>query len=120
MVCGPRTAASPRLHRDTASGDNSAGPQPQQSDVTDGARPKNGMHSRRKYSLLVPEESEGGRANAGPWVRGDGHGATRGTAEEGQTKTATDIETGQRVLLACGNHEDGNKERSPPRQVARA
>ena len=80
---------APLLLRDTEVDENSAGPLPRQSDGTDGARPKNGMHPRCEYGLLAPEEPEGGRSNTGPWVRGDGHGATRGTAEKGRTETST-------------------------------
>ena len=69
MVRGTRTAAAPRLQRDTAADKDSMGPQKRQSDGTDGARPKNGMHSCREYGILALEKPEGGRANAGPWVR---------------------------------------------------
>ena len=41
-----------------------------------GARPKNGMQSRREYTLLVPEELAGDPATAGTQVIEDGHGAT--------------------------------------------
>ena len=78
MARGPRTAALPRP-RDTAAADDNAGNLPQQSDGANGARPKNGMHLRREYGLLATEDPEGGRANTGPWERGDGHGATGGT-----------------------------------------
>ena len=77
------------------------------------------MHSRREYSLLASEETEGGRASAGPRVRGDGHGATWGTAEEGRTDTETGVRTGKRALLAHGIQEDRNEERPPPTSCAR-
>ena len=76
MTHGLRTSALPR-----------AGPQQQQSGGADGARPKNGMHLRRKYGILAPEELAGGPANTRPRVRGVGHGATRGTADQGRTET---------------------------------
>ena len=115
-----------------AADDNSAGPQPQQSDGANGARPLNGTHLHCKYGILdpedpqkteeteepkhpeEPEEPEGDRVNTGARVRGEGHGATRGTAEEGLTATETVIGTGQRVLLARGMLEEGDKEISPP------
>ena len=75
---GPRTAAFPHPSG-TAADNDSVGPLPRQSDSADGARPENGMHLRRKYGLLAPEEPEGSRSNAGPRARGDGHRATRGT-----------------------------------------
>ena len=59
MACRPVTAALIRLQRDTAVDENSARPQPQKSDGTDGVRPKNGIHLRCEYSLLAPEEPEG-------------------------------------------------------------
>ena len=73
-----------------------------QSNGADGARPENGMHPRRKYSLLAPEEPEGGRANAEPWESGDDHRDTRETSEEGRMETPTEDETGQCMLLARG------------------
>ena len=76
MTHGLRTSVLPR-----------AGPQQQQSGGADGARPKNGMHLRRKYGILAPEELAGGPANTRPRVRGVGHGATRGTADQGRTET---------------------------------
>ena len=48
MTHGPRTAAPPRPQRGTAVDNDSAGPQPRQSDGANGARPKNGTHLRRK------------------------------------------------------------------------
>ena len=74
------------------------------------------MHLRRKYSLLEPEELEGGQSNPGSRVSGYGQGATRWTAEEGQTEIETIVETGQQLLLACGMQEDRNEERSSPDQ----
>ena len=94
MAHGPKTAPPPRPQRDTVADDDSAGPQPRQSDGTDGSRPKNGVHLCREYGLLAPEEPEGGRANAGPRVRGNGHRATRGMVEEGQLETETGVGTG--------------------------
>ena len=58
MACGPRTAPPPHPQRDTAADNNSVGPQPQQSDGTDGASPKNGMHSYHEYGLLALEDLE--------------------------------------------------------------
>ena len=82
MARGPRTALPPRP-RYTAADNDSAGPLPQKSDGADGARTENGMHLRREYGLLALEDPEGGRSKAGPWVRRDVHGATRGTSENG-------------------------------------
>ena len=56
MERGPRMVDQPRPQRDTAADDNGAGLLPRKSDGTDGARPKNGTHSRRKYVLLTSEE----------------------------------------------------------------
>ena len=113
-------ATPPRLQKGTAVDDDSAGPQPQQYDGTDGARPKTGLHLSREYGLLVPDEPEGCQDNTGPQVRGGGHGATRGTADEGQTETETGDKTGQCALLARSMQEDRGKEQSPPLPVARA
>ena len=110
MARRPRTAPLPRPSG-TAVDDDSAGPLPRQSD---GARPENGMHPRREYGLLAPEEPEGGRANAGPRARGDCHGSTRVTVEKGRTETPMEAETGQCALLARGMQEDGEEVQSPP------
>ena len=83
MARGLRNSAAPHP-RDTATDDNSAGPLPRKSNGTNGARPENGMHLHRNYGLFASEEPEGGRSKVGHWVRGDDHGATRGTAEEGR------------------------------------
>ena len=108
-------AAPFRLQRDTAADNDSVVPLPRQSNGTDGARPQNGMHLRRKYGLLAPEEPEGGQANAGTLARGDGHGVTRGTVAEGRMEIDTGFETGQHALLAhCGMQEGGNEEKIPP------
>ena len=102
-----RTVLPPRP-RDTSVDNDSAGLLLQQFDSTDGARPKNGIHPRRKYVLLAPEEPEepeepeGGQYNTGSWVRGYGHGGTQGTAEEGLTETPTGDKTGQCALLVRG------------------
>ena len=56
MERGPRMVDQPRPQRDTAADDNGAGLLPRKSDGTDGARPKNGTHSRRKYVLLTSED----------------------------------------------------------------
>ena len=98
----------------TAVDNDSAGPLPRKSNGADGARSKNGMHLRRKYNLLASEEPEGGRANAGSRARGDGHGATRETVEEGRTETPTEAKNGQRSLLARDMHEDGSEDQIPP------
>ena len=108
MLRRPRTAVPPRP-RDMGTDDNSVGPLPRQSDGADGARPKNGMHSRRKYGLLAPEEMEKGRSNTGPRARGDGHRATIGTAEEGQTEMPMDAKTSHRALLARGMQGEGKE-----------
>ena len=81
-----------------------------QSDGTDGARSKNSMHPRCEYDLLASEASEGGRANAGTSAQGDGHGATRETAEAGRAYTLTEAETRQRALQARDRQEDGGKQ----------
>ena len=47
MAHGPRTAVAPLPQRETAPDKDSAGPQLRQSDGANGARTKNGMHSRR-------------------------------------------------------------------------
>ena len=72
------------------------------------------MHPRRKYGVLAPEEPEGGQANRWTRARGDGHGATRGTAKEGRTETPTKDDTGQRALLARGMQENGDEAKRPP------
>ena len=113
MARGPRTAALPRP-KDTAADNNSVGTLLRQSNGANGTSPKNGMHLRREYVLLVPEEPEGSRANSGTWARGDDHGATRGTAEEGRTETPMEVKTGQCALLARGMQDDGNKAQIPP------
>ena len=95
MMRGPRTAAPLRPQQGMSTDEDSTGTQQQQSDGADGARPKNGMHSRREYDILAPEEPEGGPDNVGAQVRGAGHGATRGAADQEYTETATGDETGQ-------------------------
>ena len=117
MTRGPRTSAPSRPQRDTAANNNSAGPQLWQFGGADGARPENGMHLRREYILLAPEVPEGGPANAGARVRGDGHGTTRGTADKERTETDTGDKTRHRALLAHGMQEDGDEERCPPNRL---
>ena len=114
MAHSPRTTAPPRPQRDKAADNDSTGPQPWQSNGTNGNSPKNGMHPRREYGLLAPEEPEGGRANAGPRARGDRHGSTRVTVEKGRTETPMEAETGQCALLARGMQEDGEEVQIPP------
>ena len=116
MMRGLMTVAPPRPQRGMTADDNSAGPQQQQSSGVDGARPKNGMHSCREYSLLAPEVLEGGPATFGPRIRGDVHGTKRGTADHGRTETNTGENTGHRALLSRNMQEDGDKERSPSKQ----
>ena len=115
MAFGPRTVPPPRLSC-TAADDVSAGPLTRKSDGVNGSRTENGMHPRREYGLLALEEPEGGQANAGTRARGDGHGATSGTVEEGRTDKPAEAETGQRTLLACVTQEDGDKAQIPPDQ----
>ena len=50
----------------------------------------------------------------GTWAQGDGHRATRGTAEEYRTETPTEDKAEQRALLARGMKEDRDKAQSPP------
>ena len=107
----------PGLQRDTAANNNSMGTLPRKSDCTNDVRPKNVVHLHHKYVSLALEEPEGGQANARTRVRGDDHGATMRTGEEGLRETGAYIETGQRALLARGMQEDGKKERSPPDQL---
>ena len=94
MTSGLRTAPPLRPQRGTTADEDSMGPQPRKSDGADSARTENGTHLRRKYGLLAPEVPEGGTDNAGLQVRGDSHGATRGTADEGQMETEMGDETG--------------------------
>ena len=72
MARGPRTAPLPRPQRVTAADKDSEVPQSWQSYCADGTSPKNGIHSRREYGILAPEEPEGDPDNVGPWVRGAG------------------------------------------------
>ena len=127
MMRGPRTMAPPRPQRGMAADDNSAGPQPQQSDGADGARPLNGTHLHCKYGILAPEdpqkteeteepkhpeepeEPEGGQANAGPRVRWDGHRFTRGAADERRMSMETGDKTRQSAILVRSFQEDGNE-----------
>ena len=116
MTHGPRTAPPPRPQRDTAADKDSVGLKQRQSNGADISRPKNDIHLHNKYSILAPEEPEdpeepeGGPANTGPQLRGDGHGATRGTTNQEQTETETGDGTGQRVLLARGMQENDDEE----------
>ena len=112
MAREPRTAA-PLRPRDTAAYNDRVGPLPRQYDSTDGARPENGMHPRREYILLTPEDLEGGQSNAGPRARGGGHRATRRMAEEGRMETPTGDRTGQRALLSRGMQDDGEEAHIP-------
>ena len=80
-------------------------------DVT---RPENGMQLRREYGLLASEEPAVDPASAGTQVRGDGHGVTKGTDEQGQTATETGDGTRQRALLARGMPEEDIGEWRPP------
>ena len=100
-------APLPRPQQGTAADDDSMGLQQRKFDSVDGARPKKGMNLRCKYVILAPEELVGGPATAGPWVKGTGHGATRGTEDQGQ-----------RALLARGIQELVNKEQIPPNGCA--
>ena len=53
----------------------------------------------------------------GLWVGGGSHMATRRTAYKGRMATETRDETGHRVLLARGLHEDDEKEQTPPKNL---
>ena len=94
MTRGTGTAPPPSPQRGTATDNNSAGPQKKHYDGADGARPKNGMQLSREYGILASEKPVGDPATAGPWVRGAGHGATRGTADQGRMKTEVGDKTG--------------------------
>ena len=119
MTRGTRTATPPQPQRSTETDNDSAGPQKRQSDGADGARPKNGMHLRRKYGILEPEETAGGPANVGLRVRGAGHKSIRGAADQLWTETDTGDETRQHALLLRGMQEDGTRSGAPPNCRAR-
>ena len=91
----PRTAAPPRSQQVMAADEDSVWPNPRQSDGAGGSRLKTDMHLCHNYAILAPEEPEGGPDNVGAQVRGAGHGATRGAADQEYTETATGDETGQ-------------------------
>ena len=78
----------------------------------DSARPKNGMHTRRKYGLLVPTEPADDTASAGTQLSGDCHEATRGASKQAHMATETGDRTGQRALLVrapSARHEGGRR-----------
>ena len=82
-MCGTVPAAVPIPQRVTAADGDSAGTHNRHPNSADGARPQNGMQSRREYGLLAPEEPTVDPAVAGTQVRQEGHGATRETDDEG-------------------------------------
>ena len=71
---GLGTAAPLCPRRGTAADRNKVRPQKGHSDGADSARPKNGMHSRRKYGILSQKEPAGDPATEGPRL-------VRGTAD---------------------------------------
>ena len=103
---GLGTAAPPHPQWGTGEDGDSVGSMHRHTNSADGARPKNGMHTRRKYSLLAPTEPADNPSAAGNKVSGDGHKANRDTAGQTQRATDTGNGTGQRVLLARGMQED--------------
>ena len=80
MTRGSRTAAPPSLQRGTSVDGYSVGTLHRHLDGADGTRAENGMQSFRGYVLLAPA---GDPDVAGNQVRGDGHGDTRGTDNQG-------------------------------------
>ena len=77
----PGTAALPRPQRGMSAVGDNAGTHHRNTASTDSARPKNGTHLRRKYSLLAPTRPADNPTVAGNQVRGDGHKATIETAD---------------------------------------
>ena len=77
----------------------------------------NGARTERasKYGLLAPAEPAGDPAAVEIQVRGDVHGATRGTGDQDERDTETGDNTGQRALLARVIPEDIYEERRPPK-----
>ena len=110
MTRGPGTTSAPIPQWGTAADGDSKGTLHRH---PDGARPENGMQSRRKYGLLASEDPAGDPAAVGTQVRRDGHGTTRGIPDQGQTEMETGDRTGKRTLLACSMSEDNNGERRP-------
>ena len=96
---------------ETAEDNGSAGPRKEQSDGVDGTRSDHGAVTRRDYSRLALEATEGGQANAGASGGEDGHGALAnqegtGTEEEGD-------KTPQRALSAQESNGGDTEARAP-------
>ena len=83
---------------------------------TDGARPKNGMHSCRKNGLLAPMGPADDPDATGNQVSRNGCKATRRTADQAWRETETEEMTRQRTLPACGMQGANDEEQRPPKR----
>ena len=84
-------------------------------DGANGTRPEHSALARRKYGLLALDEPTGDPAAADPRDHGDGHEATMGTGGAYDRATEMGKKNGQRALLTCGQTEDSDMERLPPK-----
>ena len=84
---------------------------------TDGARPKNGMHSCRKNGLLAPMGPADDPDATGNQVSRNGCKATRRTADQAWRETETEEMTRQRTLPACGMQGANDEEQRPPKRL---
>ena len=107
-------SAPPRPQRGTAEVRYSTGSLYRHNAGTDGARPENGMHSRRKYGLLALTGPVVNTAAAGNQVSIDGHKGNMGTVNQARRETQTRDGTRQRTLPARGMQGANDEEwRSP-------
>ena len=99
-MCKPGKAALQSRQCGMAADRDSEGTLHRYYNGANGARPKNGVQSRRKYRLLAPEETVGDPAAEGTQVRGYGHGAIRSADVQGRRATDTGHKTRQCAFVA--------------------
>ena len=69
---------------------------------TDSVRPEHGALARREYGLLAPTETAVDTVDVGNQGIGDGHEATRGTADQARRETEEGDETRKNTLPVRG------------------
>ena len=111
MTWGPGTVAPSSPQRGTSADGDRAGTLYRHPNGADGDRPVNGMQLRRRYGLLALADPAGDPAGdpaaTGNQVRGDGHGATMGTDDQGRRAMETGDET-RKQRTTTGNKDPPN------------
>ena len=110
----PRMAPLLCPQRGTEADTDSAGPLLRHTVSTNGARPEHCMLARHEYGLLALMGAAIGPADAGYQGSGDGHEATRRTADQAWRETQEGGGTRKRALPARGMQRVNEEGRRPP------